>query len=152
MKFADQYGKAGLLTDVSFCIFLYFFLLEAPFRHLETVAAPVWVPRQILSIRWPLCSTYRRSWTCSSLLGLAQTDVQCAKAFCSHHLVSVFYYAWLLRRGYNLAQVRFYKPQQPGCRSGVRGRSKVLSKSWQKDCWSDSETVWASLWHYPLVI
>jgi hypothetical protein len=28
---------------------------------LETVAALVWVPRQILSIRWPLCSTYRRS-------------------------------------------------------------------------------------------
>ncbi|CAK9017622.1 unnamed protein product [Durusdinium trenchii] len=32
-------------------------------------------------------------------------------AFCSHHLVSVFYCAWLLRRGYSLAQVRFYKPQ-----------------------------------------
>ena len=36
------------------------------------------------------------------------------KAFCSHHLVSVFYCAWLLRRGYNLAQVRFYKPQHLG--------------------------------------
>eukprot|EP00438_Fugacium_kawagutii_P032149 Skav231567 [mRNA] locus=scaffold481:183900:184777:- [translate_table: standard] len=37
--------------------------------------------------------------------------LELAEAFCSHHLVSVFYYAWLLRRGYNLAQVRFYKPQ-----------------------------------------
>ncbi|CAJ1365419.1 unnamed protein product [Effrenium voratum] len=32
-------------------------------------------------------------------------------AFCCHHLVSVLYFAWFLRRGYSFAAVRFYKPQ-----------------------------------------
>mmetsp|Transcript_22075 Transcript_22075/g.39587 ORF Transcript_22075/g.39587 Transcript_22075/m.39587 type:complete len:182 (-) Transcript_22075:99-644(-) len=32
-------------------------------------------------------------------------------AFFAHNLVSVIYNAWLLRRSYSLANVRFYKPQ-----------------------------------------
>lgn len=42
--------------------------------------------------------------------------------------MSVFYCAWLLRRGYNLAQVRFYKPQHLGLQR-TRPRATRL---WQK--------------------
>eukprot|EP00928_Gymnodinium_smaydae_P023772 TRINITY_DN19481_c0_g1_i2.p1 TRINITY_DN19481_c0_g1~~TRINITY_DN19481_c0_g1_i2.p1 ORF type:complete len:208 (+),score=18.84 TRINITY_DN19481_c0_g1_i2:95-625(+) len=45
--------------------------------------------------------------------------------FFIHNIVSVIYSAWLLRRSYSLAQVRFYKPQvfQKRSRSGAVNRS-----------------------------